>query len=58
MKTCANNTYRLWRLNLCQQGFRSVASFGFRGQKSASKPTQAIHNPLSEFLRTINTFLQ
>lgn len=58
MKTCANNTYFLWRLNLCEQGFRSVASFGFRGQKSASKPTQAIHKPLSEFLRPITTSLQ
>jgi hypothetical protein len=29
-------------VNGCQQGFRSVASFGFGGQESASKPPQAI----------------
>ncbi len=31
---------KLWRVNGCQQGFRSVASFGFGGQESASKPPQ------------------
>lgn len=30
-----------------QQGFRSVASFGFGGQESVSKPPQAICKPLS-----------
>ena len=29
-------------MNRCQQGFYSVASFGFGGQESASKPPQAI----------------
>jgi len=33
-------------VNGCQQGFRSVASFGFGGQKIASKPLQAICKPL------------
>jgi hypothetical protein len=37
-----NNAYSLWRVNGCQQGFRSVASFSFGGQESASKPPQAI----------------
>jgi hypothetical protein len=41
-----NNAYSLWRVNGCQQGFRSVASFGFGGQESASKPPQAICKPL------------
>jgi len=31
----------------CQQGFRSVASFGFGGQESASKPPQAICKTLA-----------
>ena len=30
----------------CQQGFQLVASFGFGGQESASKPPQAIRKPL------------
>jgi len=34
-------------VNGCQQGFRSVASFGFGGQESASKPPQAICKPLA-----------
>jgi len=49
-KPTYNNAYSLWRVNGYQQGFPSVASFGFGGQKSASKPPQAIcklgvHNP-------------
>jgi uncharacterized protein YoxC len=43
-----NNAYSLWRVNGCQQGFRFVASFGFGGQESASKPPQAICKPLAE----------
>jgi hypothetical protein len=42
----SNTAYSLWRVNGCQQGFRSVASFGFGGQESASKPPQAICKPL------------
>ena len=48
--------YSLWRVNGCQQGFRSVAIFGFGGpayeelrtgrQESASKPPQARCKPL------------
>jgi hypothetical protein len=45
-KTPPNNAYSLWRVNGCQQGFRSVASFSFGGQESASKPPQAICKPL------------
>jgi hypothetical protein len=45
-KTAPNNAYSLWRVNGCQQGFRSAASFGFGGQESASKPPQAICKPL------------
>jgi len=41
-KPTYNNAYSLWRVNGYQQGFPSVASFGFGGQKSASKPPQAI----------------
>jgi hypothetical protein len=41
-----NKAYSLWRVNGCQQGFRSVASLGFGGQESASKPPQAICKPL------------
>ncbi|MAC94824.1 MAG: hypothetical protein CMC96_04920 [Flavobacteriales bacterium] len=37
-----NNTYSLWRVNGCHQGFSFVASFGFGGQERASKPPQAI----------------
>jgi hypothetical protein len=37
-----NNAYSLWRVIRCQQGFSSVASVGFGGQESASKPPQAI----------------
>jgi hypothetical protein len=29
-------------VNGCRKGFRFVASFGFGGQESASKPPQAI----------------
>lgn len=42
----ANNAYNLWRVNGCQQGSRSVASFGFGGQESASKPPKATFKPL------------
>jgi len=45
-----NNAYSLWRMNGYQQGFRSVASFGFGGQQSASKPPQAICKPLCPML--------
>jgi len=34
-------------VNGYQQGFRSVVSFGFGGQESASKPPQAICKPLA-----------
>jgi hypothetical protein len=44
-----NTAYSLWRVNGCQQGFRSVASFGFGGQESASKPPQAICKPLGGY---------
>lgn len=33
--------------NGCQQGFRSVANFGFYRQERASKPPQAICKPLA-----------
>jgi hypothetical protein len=46
-KTSHNNVYSLWRVNGCEQGFRFVASFGFGGQESASKPPQAICKPLT-----------
>jgi hypothetical protein len=39
-------------VNGCQQGFRSVASFGFGGQVSALKPPQAICKPLYSYKRT------
>jgi hypothetical protein len=42
INTAANKAYILWRVNGCQQGFLSVASFGLAGQESASKPPQAI----------------
>jgi hypothetical protein len=32
-----NNAYSLWRVNGCQQGFRSVVKFVSGGQESASK---------------------
>jgi hypothetical protein len=48
-----NNAYSLWRVNGCQQGFRSVASFGFGGQESASKPPQAICKPLTFTVRSL-----
>lgn len=38
-------------MNGCQQGFRSVASFGFGEQESASKPPQAICKPLATILK-------
>jgi len=41
-KPTYNNAYSLWRVNGYQQGFPSVASFGFGEQESASKPPQAI----------------
>jgi hypothetical protein len=43
INTAANKAYILWRVNGCQQGFLSVASFGLAGQESASKPPQAIY---------------
>lgn len=51
-KTHHNNAYSLWRVNGCQQGFRSVASFGFGGQESASKPPQAICKTLGFIQKT------
>lgn len=42
MKTCPNNAYSLWWVNVYKQGFRFVASFVLSGQESASKPSQAI----------------
>lgn len=33
-----NKTYRLRRVNGCQQGSRPLASFSLRGQESALKP--------------------
>tara|TARA_Y100001968_G_C19268689_1_gene673054 strand:- start:594 stop:764 length:171 start_codon:yes stop_codon:yes gene_type:complete len=45
-KTRYNNAYTLRRVIGCQQGFRSIASFGFGGKKSALKPPQAICKPL------------
>jgi hypothetical protein len=35
-KAAANTAYSLWRVNGCQQGFRSVAIFSFGGQEIAS----------------------
>ncbi len=46
-----NTAYSLWRVNGYQQGFRSVASFGFGGQKSASKPPQSICKPLCDIIK-------
>ena len=46
-----NNAYSLWRVNGYQQGFRSLAKFGFGGQESASKPPQAICKPLGGSLK-------
>jgi hypothetical protein len=37
----ANKAYSLLRVNGYLQGFRFIASFGFGGQESASKPQQA-----------------
>jgi len=34
--SAGNTAYSLWRVNGCQQGSSSVASFGFGGEKSAS----------------------
>jgi hypothetical protein len=47
IKPAGNNAYSLWRVNVCQQVFRSVASFGLGGHESASKPPQAICKPLA-----------
>jgi hypothetical protein len=52
-----NNAYSLWRVIGCQQGFRSVAKFGFGGQESASKPPQAICKPLALILKVELLFL-
>ena len=49
-----NTAYSLWRVNGCQQGLRSVASFGFGGQESASKPPQAICKTLANIEKTKN----
>ncbi|WP_439879775.1 hypothetical protein ACSX1A_11380 [Pontibacter sp. MBLB2868] len=38
-------------MNGCQQGFRSLASFSFGGQESASKPPQAICKPLGQIVK-------
>ena len=46
-----NKAYSLWRLNGCQQGFRFLASFGFGGQESASKPQQTIYKHVTTHLR-------
>jgi hypothetical protein len=53
INTAANKAYILWRVNGCQQGFLSVASFGLAGQESASKPPQAICKTLCA-IRRIN----
>lgn len=50
-----NKAYSLWRVNGCQQGFHSVANFGFGGQKRASKPPQAISKPLALTLKDDTT---
>jgi len=42
-------------VNVCQQGFRSVASLGFGGQESASKPPQAICKPLPNIMKNLIT---
>lgn len=52
----ANKTYSLWRLNGYQRGSRSVASFGFGGQESASKPPQAIYKPLAASEKLLRIF--
>jgi hypothetical protein len=39
-------------VNACQQGFRSVASFGFSGQENASKLPKAICKTLAIILET------
>lgn len=44
-------------MNGYQQGFRFVASFGFGGQESASKPPQAICKPLPKFNMFNYTYL-
>ena len=49
-----NKAYSLWRVNGCQQGFRSVAGFGFSGQESASKPRTAVCKPLYNIEIKIN----
>ena len=41
-------------MNVCQQGFRSIASFGFGGQESASKPVQTICKPLGPKQQNMN----
>lgn len=43
----AHTAYSLCRMKGYQQVFRSLGSFGFGGQKSASKPPQAICKPLA-----------
>ena len=52
--TTANNAYSLWRVNGCQQGFRSVTSLSFGGQENASKPPQAICKPLATITKKKN----
>ena len=51
------NAYSLWRVIGCQQGFRSVAKFGFGGQESASKPPQAICKPLVSINESMPLYL-
>lgn len=53
-KTEHNTAYSLWRVKGCQQGFRSVASFGFGGQESAPKPPQAICKTLGFIKQKLN----
>ena len=53
-KTVGNKAYSLWRVNGCQQVFHSIASLGFGGQKSASKPLQAICKTLPNIIKKGN----
>jgi hypothetical protein len=41
-------------VNVWQQGFRSLTSFGFGGQESSSKPPQAICKTLGKILKRHN----
>jgi hypothetical protein len=55
-KTGHNKAYSLWRVNGYQQGFRSVASFGFGGQESALKPPQSICKTLAVMRKNVKRF--